>query len=72
MTLHRVSATFIGRVDEVSNDIHEFHRRRKTMDHADYLGFGQMGLYDAQFVLQSVEGEAVLEAFPERTIPLHN
>jgi hypothetical protein len=72
MTLHRVSATFIGRVDGVSNNIHEFHRRRKAMDNPDYLGFGQMGLYDAQFVLQSVEGEAVLESLPQRTISLPN
>lgn len=70
MTQHHVSATFIGRVDGVSNGIHEFHRRRKAMDNADYLGFGQMGLYDAQFVLQAVEADAVLEAPPERVVPL--
>jgi hypothetical protein len=34
------------------------------MDRADYLGFGQMGLFDAQFVHQSVANDAVLEAFP--------
>jgi hypothetical protein len=29
------------------------------MDKADYLGFGQMGLYDAQLVVISVESDAV-------------
>lgn len=27
---------------------------------ADFLGFGQMCLFDAQFVLQSVENDALL------------
>jgi len=68
-TLHRVTATFIGRIDAVSDDIHAFHLKRKEMDNADFLGFGQMGLFDAQFVLQSVESGAVLEAFPPISIP---
>jgi len=58
---HQVSATFVGRVDGVSPDIHAFHLKRKPTDRADYLGFGQMGLFDAQLVLQSVEGHARLE-----------
>jgi hypothetical protein len=62
-TLHRVAATFIGRIDGVSDDVRAFHLKRKETDRADYLGFGQMGLFDAQFVLQSVENDAVLEAF---------
>jgi hypothetical protein len=64
---HRVSATFIGRIDGVSDDVHAFHLKRKDLDNADFLGFGQMGLFDAQFILQSVENDAVLEASP--TIP---
>ena len=67
-TLHRVAATFIGRIDSVSDDVHEFHLKRKATDRADYLGFGQMGLFDAQFILQSVENDAVLEAFPPMPI----
>jgi len=63
-TLHRVAATFIGRIDSVSDDVREFHLKRKETGRADYLGFGQMGLFDAQFILQSVENDAVLEAFP--------
>jgi hypothetical protein len=62
--LHRVAATFIGRIDGISDDVHAFHLKRKETDRVDYLGFGQMGLFDAQFVLQSVENDAVLEAFP--------
>lgn len=62
--LHRVSATFIGRIDGVPDDVHAFHLQRKEMDNADFLGFGQMGLFDAQIVLQSVERGAVLEKFP--------
>jgi hypothetical protein len=50
---HRVAATFTGRIDAVSDDVHAFHLKRKDMDRADFLGFGQMGLFDAQFVLQS-------------------
>jgi hypothetical protein len=61
---HRVSATFTGRIDGVSDDVHAFHLKRKDMDRADFLGFGQMGLFDAQFVLQSVERDAVLEKSP--------
>jgi hypothetical protein len=46
----------------VSPDIHAFHQKRAEMDRADFLGFGQMGLFDAQFILQSVEGHAILAA----------
>jgi hypothetical protein len=64
LTFYRVAATFIGRIDAVSDDIHAFHLKRKATDRADFLGFGQMGLFDAEFVLQSVEHDAVLEKFP--------
>ena len=40
------------------------------LDRADFLGFGQMGLFDAQFVMQSVEGDAVLEHSPPIKNPL--
>jgi hypothetical protein len=64
LTFYRVAATFVGRIDAVPDDIHAFHLKRKDTDRADFLGFGQMGLFDAQFVLQSVEHDAVLEKFP--------
>ncbi|MGH9736413.1 MAG: hypothetical protein ACRD8A_17725 [Candidatus Acidiferrales bacterium] len=63
-TFHCVAATFVGRIDGVSNDIHSFHLKRRATDKADFLGFGQMGLYDARFVMQSVAGNAVLETLP--------
>ncbi|MGA8408862.1 MAG: hypothetical protein WB680_16920 [Candidatus Acidiferrales bacterium] len=69
---HRVSATFIGRIDGVSDDVHAFHLKRKPTDRADFLGFGQMGLFDAQFVMQSVENDAVLETFPPTPQPASN
>ena len=58
---YRVTATFVGRLDGVSPEIHDFHKRRSDHDRADFLGFGQMGLFDAQLVMQSVAGDAVLE-----------
>jgi hypothetical protein len=64
LTFYRVAATFTGRIDAVPDDVHAFHLKRKDLDWADFLGFGQMGLFDAQFVLQSVESDAVLEKFP--------
>lgn len=70
--IHRVSATFNGRIDGVSDDVLAFHLKRKATDWADFLGFGQMGLYDAQFVLQSVENDAVLETFPSIPNPVPN
>ena len=70
ITLHRVAATFVGRIDGVSDDVHAFHLKRKDTDLADFLGFGQMGLYDAQFVLESVEGHAILEKFPPMPNPM--
>jgi hypothetical protein len=58
---YRVTATFVGRLDAVSREIREFHKNRSEHDRADFLGFGQMGLFDAQLIMQSVEDDAVLE-----------
>ncbi len=58
---YRVTATFVGRIDGVCPEIYAFHKKRSDTDRADFLGFGQMGLFDAQFIMQSVEGDAVLE-----------
>jgi len=69
LTLYRVAATFTGRIDAVSDDVHAFHLKRKNTDRADFLGFGQMGLFDAQFVLQSVANDAVLEKSPPMQNP---
>jgi len=58
---HQVSATFIGRIDSVSQEIHAFHLKPSGRAWRDMLGFGTMGFYDAQFVMQAVENDAVLE-----------
>jgi hypothetical protein len=58
---HCVTATFIGRIDAVSSEVHEFRRKQKTQDHSDGLGFGQMGLFEAQLIVQSVVDDAALE-----------
>lgn len=55
-----VTATFIGRIDAVSSEIHEFRKKQKTDGHSDFLGFGQMGLFEAQLVTQSVADDAIL------------
>lgn len=57
---HQVTATFVGRIDGVSPEIHAFHLKRKPMDKLDYLGFGQAGQFDAQLVVRSVENDAVI------------
>jgi hypothetical protein len=57
---YEVIATFVGRIDGVTPEIRAAHLKRSPMDRADYLGFGQMGLFDAQLVVQSVEGDATL------------
>ncbi len=59
---HEVAATFVGRIDAVSQEVHQFHLKRSVGDRADYLGFGQMGLFDVQFVMRSVGNDAKLES----------
>jgi hypothetical protein len=66
---HQVTATFVGRIDAVSPEIHALHQKRSPTDKADYLGFGQMGLYDAQLVVKSVERGATLETVRVPTSP---
>jgi hypothetical protein len=57
IVIHRVTATFVGRIDAVSAEVHAIHLKRSPTDKADYLGFGQMGLFDAQLVVGSVEND---------------
>jgi hypothetical protein len=54
-TTYRVTATFVGRVDGVSKEVHLAHLKRSPRDPVDWRGFGQMGMFDAQIVVQSVE-----------------
>lgn len=59
---HCVTATFIGRIDAVSTAIHEFRKKQKALvrSNSDGLGFGQMGEFDAQLIVQSVVDDATL------------
>lgn len=62
---YRVAATFTGRVEGVSKQIHEKHLKRSDHDPVDGLGFGHMGMFDAQIVVQSVENVgAVFQTTP--------
>ncbi|MGC2464325.1 MAG: hypothetical protein WA517_03950 [Candidatus Acidiferrum sp.] len=54
-TTYRVVATFIGRVDGVSREVHAAHSKRSSQVPVDGKGFGQMGMFDGQIVVQSVE-----------------
>jgi hypothetical protein len=53
--LYQVTATFTGRADGVSREVHAAHLKRGTFQPSDGKGFGQMGLFDAQLVVQSVK-----------------
>ena len=55
-----VIATFVGRIDAVSNEVHDYVRSQ-PFDKRVGLGFGQMGSFEAQITLQSVEDEPVLQ-----------
>ena len=59
----RVTATFIGRIDSVSKEIHAAHLQRSSFEHTDFKGFGQMGMFDAQLVLQLVEDVLAVDSF---------
>ena len=59
----RVTATFTGRIDSVSKEIHAAHAKRSSFERNDGKGFGQMGMFDAQLVLQSVEDVAAIDSF---------
>jgi hypothetical protein len=54
-TTYRVTATFTGRLDGVSKEVHAAHLKRTPQSNFDGKGFGHMGLFDAQIVVQSIE-----------------
>jgi hypothetical protein len=54
-TTYRITATFVGRVDSVSKKVHDARLKRSPRDAIDRNGFGLMGMFDAQIVVQSVE-----------------
>lgn len=71
-TTYRVTATFIGRIDGVSKEIHAAHLKRSSRDPVDGKGFGHMGMFDAEIVVQSVEkvvaeDESVIRKTPSKS-----
>jgi len=60
-TTYRVTATFLGRVDGVSKEVHALHLKKSSSDPVDWKGFGQMGMFDAQIVVQSVENVVAVD-----------
>ena len=54
-TTYRVTATFTGRLDSISKEVQKERRKRSGHESADWKGFGHMGMFDAQIVVQSVE-----------------
>ncbi len=59
--LYDVEATFIGRIDGVSKEVHAAHLKKSPLQSSDFKGFGQMGLFDAQLVVQSVKDVEAVE-----------
>ncbi len=60
-TTYRVTATFTGRIDGVSKRLHEAHVKRSSYDPIDGKGFGHMGMFEAEIVVQSVENVVAVE-----------
>ena len=54
-----VTATFVGRIDSVSSEVHEFLKQHAT-EHWG-LGFGHLGGYEAELILQYVADDATVE-----------
>jgi hypothetical protein len=58
---YRVTATFTGRIDSVSKEIHAAHLKRSSSKGPDFKGFGHMGMFDAQLVVQSIENVVAVD-----------
>lgn len=56
----KVTATFIGRIDGVSSEVHQFLKEQPP-GRAWLLGFGHLAGCEAQLVLQSVADDATLQ-----------
>ena len=54
-TTYRVTATFSGRIDGVSKQLHAAHMKQSNFEKPDRRGFGHMGMFDAQIVVRTVE-----------------
>jgi hypothetical protein len=67
-TTYRVTATFTGRVDSVSKELHAAHMKRSDFDRPDGKGFGHMGLFDAQIVVRNVENVVAVDEADLRNV----
>jgi len=67
-TTYRVTATFTGRVDGVSKELHAAHMRRSDFDPPDGKGFGHMGLFEAQIVVRNVENVVAVDVANLRNV----
>ena len=59
--VYRITATFTGRIDSVSKEVHADHLKRSPSAKPDFKGFGLMGSFDAQLVVESVENVHVVD-----------
>jgi len=59
----RVTATFTGRIDSVSKELHAAHLKQGPNQKSDFRGFGQMGLFDSQMVVELVEKVRAVDSF---------
>lgn len=53
-TSYRITATFIGRINSISQKTFEGRKKQKPSAPLDGKGFGQMGIFSAEFLAQSV------------------
>ena len=60
LTDQRVTATFIGRIDAVPNEVHDYYQKQ-PVERRMMLGFGQESAFEAQFTLESVEDNPTLQ-----------
>src|SRR6266404_112945 len=58
----QVTATFIGRVDSVSEEVHRARLKQPGNAAPDWKGFGLMGQFEAQIVVQSVENVVAVDS----------
>lgn len=60
-TTYRVTATFVGRLEGIATTISAKHQKKTEKDLVKAKGFGQMGMFDAQIVVQSVENVVAVD-----------
>ena len=60
-TSYRITATFVGKMHGVSQRTFENRKRQKQMAPVDGKGFGQMGIFSAEILVQSVSDVTLKE-----------